>query len=65
MTTAKPAEIAYTIAEAAEIKRVSESTLKRAMRATTGNILRAKKIGRQYRIPASALEDWFSELPDA
>lgn len=63
--TARQAERAYTLAEAAELKSVSQDTLRRAIRATEGNTLRAKKIGKGYRIPASALEDWFDGLDEA
>jgi excisionase family DNA binding protein len=59
------AEEAYTVTEAAALKRVSPDLIKRAIRATEGNTLRAKKVGRGYRIPASALEAWFDGLADA
>lgn len=61
---AREAEVAYTVPEAAAIKRVSPDLIKRAIRATTGTPLRAKKLGKGYRIPASALEEWFDALPD-
>lgn len=64
MTTVE-AEAAYTIAEAAEIKRVSPDLIRRAIKSTETPFLRAKKVGRGYRIPASALEDWFNSLADA
>lgn len=57
------AEDAYTIPEAAAIKRVSPDTIRRAIKAKT-NGLRAKKVGRGYRIAASALEEWWDGLPD-
>lgn len=63
MTTA--AEEAYTIQEAAAIKRVGPDTIRRAIKATEGPILRAKKVGKGYRIAASALEDWWNQLDDA
>jgi excisionase family DNA binding protein len=59
------AERAYTITEAAIIKSVSPDTIRRSIRATEGNTLRAKKVGRGYRISASALDEWFESLPDA
>lgn len=61
----RTAERAYSLAEAADLKSVSQDTLRRAIRATEGNVLRAKKIGRGYRISASALEDWFEGLDEA
>lgn len=64
----KQAERAYTIAEAAAVKSVSPDTIRRAIKATEGNLLRAKNIGTEkhprYRIPASSLEDWFDGLVD-
>lgn len=57
------AEEAYTIPEAAAIKRVSPDTIRRAIKATD-NGLRAKVVGRGYRISASALEEWWDGLPD-
>jgi len=65
MTTPRQAERAYSVTEAAELKSVSPDLIKRAIRATSGNTLRAKKLGRGYRITASALEDWFNGLEDA
>lgn len=59
------AEEAYTIPEAAAIKRVSPDLIRRAIKATDGNVIRAKKVGRGYRIPASELEAWFDRLEDA
>lgn len=59
------AEVAYTIPEAAAIKRVSPDLIRRAIKATERPFLRAKKIGKGYRISASALEEWWSELDDA
>lgn len=64
-STALTAEAAYTIAEAAELKRVSPDHIRRAIKATAGPTLAAKKVGRGYRISASALEDWWSQLEDA
>lgn len=59
------AEEAYTIVEAAKIKRVSPDLIRRAIKATEGATLRAKRIGKGYRISASALEDWWNQLDDA
>lgn len=63
--TTSTAEEAYTISEAAAIKRVSPDLIRRAIRATEGPTIRAKKIGKGYRIAASALEDWWNQLEDA
>lgn len=67
--TARTAEAAYTITQAAELKNVSASTIRAAIKATEGNVLRAKNIGSannpRYRIAASALEEWFDGLADA
>lgn len=65
MTAVKQAEEAYTITEAAALKRVSPDLIRRSIKATGGNVLRAKRIGKGYRISASALEDWFQGLDDA
>lgn len=62
MTTTQTAEEAYTLAEAAGIKRVSQDFVRRAIRAGG---LRAKLIGKGYRINASDLEAWWEALPDA
>lgn len=59
------AEKAYTIIQAAELKQVSPDFIRAAIRATKGNTLSAKKVGRGYRIKASALEAWFEGLADA
>lgn len=58
------AERAYTITEAAALKSVSPDTIRRAIKATEGAVLRAKQVGRGYRISASALEDWWGQLDD-
>lgn len=65
MSEAIRAEEAYTISEAAAIKRVSPDLIRRALRATEEPYLRAKKVGRGYRINASALEAWWNQLEDA
>jgi excisionase family DNA binding protein len=59
------AERAYTLVEAAEIKSVSRDLLLRAIKATEGNTLPAKKVGKGYRVTASDLDDWYSRLDDA
>lgn len=65
----RQAEEAYTITEAAELKRVSPNYIRRAVRATEGNVLAAKNIGTaghpRYRILASELDAWFDRLGDA
>lgn len=58
------AEPAYTIPEVAALKSVSPDFVRRAIRATTGG-LRAKKVGKGYRIGASAVEEWWEGLEDA
>jgi excisionase family DNA binding protein len=67
--TTRQAEKAYTLQEAAELKSVSVDTLRRAIRSKGGKDapfpLRAKKIGGKFRIPATALEEWFDGLEDA
>lgn len=66
MTATMQAEAAYTIPEAAALKRVSPDTIRRAIRSTDpDHHLRAKRVGKGYRIPASALEEWFDGLEDA
>jgi excisionase family DNA binding protein len=69
MTTAiegaRQAERAYSIPEAAEVKSLSEATIRRAIHAQVGNVLAAKKVGRHYRIAASELDRWFDDLPEA
>ena len=64
-TRPREAEKAYSLDEAAQLKSVSKDTLRRSIRATEGNVLRAKKVGRGYRISASALEDWWQGLEEA
>jgi excisionase family DNA binding protein len=69
MSAKLAAEEAYTVAEAAALKRVSYDTIARAIHATEGNTLAAKNVssGKRptYRIAASALEAWFEGLRDA
>jgi excisionase family DNA binding protein len=64
-TKVREAEKAYTIAQVAELKGVSQEFVRRAVRATGGNILAAKRVGKGYRISASAIEAWWSGLEDA
>lgn len=59
------AERAYTLIEAAEVKSVSRDLLLRAIKATEGNTLPAKKIGKGYRVKASDLDAWFDAHEDA
>ena len=61
----RAAEAAYSIAEAADLKGVSPGYVRNAIRATEGNVLHAKKVGRGYRISASALEAWWEGHEDA
>lgn len=65
MTVKREAERAYTLAEAADLKSVSQDTLRRAIRATEGATLSAKKVGGRLRVTASALDAWFDQLEDA
>ena len=48
--------------EAAELYGVSFDTIKRAV--NSGH-LRAKRVGRRYRIGRADLRAWFESLPDA
>ena len=64
MTRQVQGERAYTIAEAAELKSVSPGFIRAAIKATEGPTLAAKKVGKGYRISASALEAWWKSLPD-
>lgn len=61
----KEAERAYTIQQVAELKGVSPDYVRAAIKATEGNTLPAKKVGRGYRISASAVEAWWSGMDDA
>jgi excisionase family DNA binding protein len=67
MTTprVKEAERAYTIAQVAELKNVSPDYVRAAIKATGGNVLPAVKVGRGYRISASAVEAWWAGLESA
>lgn len=65
MSAKREAERAYSISEAAELKGVSPDTIRRAIRATEGAAIAAKKIGSRYRISAGALEAWWEALDDA
>jgi excisionase family DNA binding protein len=57
--------LAYDIATAAQVSGVSPDTIRRAIHATQGATLTAKKVGRKYLIPRTALEAWLTNLPDA
>lgn len=61
----KEAERAYTLDQAAELLSISKDTLRRAIKATEGNVLPAKLVGGRYRIRASALDAWWERLEDA
>lgn len=62
----REAERSYTIAEAAALKSVSPDFVRTAIKRTDRYALRAKKIGKGYRIDASALDQWWNEaIPDA
>lgn len=69
----RTAEAAYTIQQAAELKNVSAGYVRAAIRSTgepdeNGRRvapLDAKRVGKGYRISASALEAWFDSLDDA
>lgn len=61
----RAAEAAYSPRDAAKLKGVSYGLIIKAIHATEGNVLRAKRLGKGYRISASALEEWFSGLDDA
>lgn len=67
MSTKTPvtrAEEAYTIAQVAEMKNVSQGFVRKALAATEGPSLTAKKVGKSYRISAGAVEAWWASLPD-
>jgi excisionase family DNA binding protein len=55
-------QIAYDIQEAAAAVSVSPSTIRVEIHAGQ---LRAKKLGRAYRIGAEELRTWFEQLADA
>lgn len=65
MSAQREAEKAYTVTEAAERKGVSTGTIRRAIHATEGPCLNAKRVGGRIRISASELDAWFASLPDA
>ncbi|MDR3360178.1 MAG: helix-turn-helix domain-containing protein [Bifidobacteriaceae bacterium] len=48
-----------TVSEVAETLRVSDMTIYRLI--SSGEI-RAIKVGRSYRIPAEALDEWLSDI---
>lgn len=59
------AEAAYTIPQAAAIKNVSPDYIRKAIHRTKPPFLHAKKVGKSYRINATALDEWWSTLEDA
>lgn len=65
MSAPRTAERAYTLQEAAEMKSVSRDLILRAIKATEGNALAAKKVGKGYRVKASDLDAWYEGLEDA
>lgn len=73
MTAPRQAEAAYSITEAAELKSVSPGYIRKAIRSNgqpdaNGVVtppLAAKRIGKGYRIGASALDAWWESLADA
>lgn len=65
MSKVNEAEKAYTIVQVADLKNVSPDFVRAAIKATSGNTLAAKKVGRGYRISASAVESWWAGLVDA
>lgn len=58
-------EAAYTIPQAAAIKSVSPDFIRKAIHRTAPPFLRAKKVGKSYRINATALDEWWNQLEDA
>lgn len=72
MTEQREAERAYTIDQAADLKSVSPGYVRKAIksngrpdaRGIVVTPLAAKKVGKGYRISASALDAWFEALPD-
>ena len=55
-------KIAFSLANAADAVDCSQKHLTRAIHAGD---LRAKKVGRGFRIDARDLQKWFDSLPDA
>ena len=64
MSAPKVAERAYTLEEAAALKSVSVPYLRKQIKRTEAPVLEAKKVGKSYRISASALEAFWDALPD-
>jgi excisionase family DNA binding protein len=62
---ARQSEESYTVAQVAAMKNVSQGFVRQAIHATEGAVLRAKKLGKGYRIDASAVDAWWKDLPDA
>ena len=61
----REAERLYTIAEAAVLANVGQDTIRQAIHRTVPPFLRAKKIGRGYKIRASAFTAWIDAHEDA
>lgn len=63
--TPATAQRAFSVAAAADLKGVSQDTIRRAVRATEPPFLRAKKVGGRIRIAEDELEAWWTSLEDA
>jgi excisionase family DNA binding protein len=60
--TDTPTKVAYTVTETAQaIGRSDQFVLQQI----AAGLLRAKRQGRAYLIPAKSLNDWIEALPDA
>ena len=62
MTTETHPRLMYSLIAAASVTDSSRDYLLEQIHA---GHLRAKKVGRAYRIPADALQEWIDQLPDA
>lgn len=65
MTAKVEAERSHTVAEVCQLKSVSKNFVLAAIHRTDGSGLRAKKVGKGYRIDASAINEWWAAMPDA
>lgn len=73
MKSTPSAQLAYTVSEAADVTRMSQDTIRKAIRATNPRNfpppLRAKRVGTgpraKHLILAADLMSWLSTLPDA